>query len=642
MVKETHKTIRGCKDQCNNLVSILYKNRDFDTIGVLSSAAHCNRILQQCLQRCTPSSEGDSMVVPDFIWKLDAVFVALNKCLASLSKYFMKLFGKRKNVIELINRVRISRQIDNSHRELFHCIEIIEKQIDKEKLESIVPEIKRDSLTALIPDTAYRDLWVNLFGENETGKTDVLVDKIANIMGLSKKEKLKLAYILDHKETGVVNIFCFTHFVSLFGPMKYIKDMLGSICSNRWFYGYTSAGAAEKTLKGCPPGTFIIRFSQSKPGCIVISCVSPNTSGREDSEYRKYSLVQQFTHILVEPVERQFRVKEFDMVHDTAQKMRLFSSFQEILSHYSTLLQFPLPPSVHKEVGFHKWLVQEDANSLLARQPSGSYLFRFDDSACGDIAVSFVAKNNEIKHVTITESEAGFTMAGDCHTYISLSDLVQETNFIYLKNPLTYTTVQAAHRVSVIFTPSPSRKGAPRPERLAAPIPWKSFVEENSILDNPEECTKLLKKLFDTSKFYEEYCKLKDANLPPSWESSSELFINAAKAIESRTKKAENSSDSEEIYDESEDSDLNAFEEVSFIDAICFSETSTEDDEKTDLMKTGRNRQRDNSGSLLGAFAKSMSYTAFSFPFPTSDSSEEFALYPTSLDTNRLVSSLFN
>jgi hypothetical protein len=37
-----------------------------------------------------------------------------------------------------------------------------------------------------------------------------------------------------------------------------------------WFFGDLTAQEAEKLLKGCAPGTFLIRFS-NQPGCFAAS-----------------------------------------------------------------------------------------------------------------------------------------------------------------------------------------------------------------------------------------------------------------------------------------------------------------------------------------------------------------------------------
>lgn len=74
-VEKAFQNIRNCKDQCNNLVAILYKNRGYDSVGVLSTAAECNKILQLCIQQC--SEKEDGVKVPEFIWKLEILFKEL-------------------------------------------------------------------------------------------------------------------------------------------------------------------------------------------------------------------------------------------------------------------------------------------------------------------------------------------------------------------------------------------------------------------------------------------------------------------------------------------------------------------------------------------------------------------------------------
>lgn len=100
-VERVHQSIRNCKDQCNTLVAILYKNRGYDTVGVLSTAAECNKILLQCLQNCKENEDG-SIQIPDFIWKLEMIFKEL--CDVNIFKFYRcKVFS-----LNLINNLTIS------------------------------------------------------------------------------------------------------------------------------------------------------------------------------------------------------------------------------------------------------------------------------------------------------------------------------------------------------------------------------------------------------------------------------------------------------------------------------------------------------------------------------------------------------
>lgn len=236
------------------------------------------------------------------------------------------------------------------------------------------------------------------------------------------------------------NFFCKIYLVLHFFLISYF----------RWFYGFISAKQAEKLLKGNPAFTFLIRFSQNKPGNIVITCINST----ENNCDRKLSVTQDFSHITVEATSfKELRVLETEKNSET---IKTFLNFENIIEHYSLLLKIPLSPAVSNQNGFHRMVCESDVNELLTKKPVGTYLFRFGDSSrdhCkpGDLFLSFVDENEKIQHIIILQQN-GFTLTGDCHTYDTLSDLVKESNFCSLSEPLSCTNLLIAKRMSVIST----------------------------------------------------------------------------------------------------------------------------------------------------------------------------------------------
>ena len=43
-----------------------------------------------------------------------------------------------------------------------------------------------------------------------------------------------------------------------------------------WFFGDATGEEAKNLLEGKPVGTFLVRFSENKPGCFAISFVIPS------------------------------------------------------------------------------------------------------------------------------------------------------------------------------------------------------------------------------------------------------------------------------------------------------------------------------------------------------------------------------
>lgn len=74
---------------------------------------------------------------------------------------------------------------------------------------------------------------------------------------------------------------------------------------------------------------------------------------------------------------------------------------------------------------FHGDLTGEDATKLLANSPSGTFLLRFSSS--GDLAASYIAENNEVKHSLIHKENGKFTVGslnGESIQFSSIKEFV--------------------------------------------------------------------------------------------------------------------------------------------------------------------------------------------------------------------------
>jgi len=78
---------------------------------------------------------------------------------------------------------------------------------------------------------------------------------------------------------------------------------------NRLIYGLLSRDDATLNLKGKAVGTFLLRFSDSNPGCIAVAFVDDN---------------KQVAHALIRPEQQGFRIL-------LADGDKLYSSFPELI-----------------------------------------------------------------------------------------------------------------------------------------------------------------------------------------------------------------------------------------------------------------------------------------------------------------------
>lgn len=78
-------------------------------------------------------------------------------------------------------------------------------------------------------------------------------------------------YILDSSNTGLVNQHKFSEFLKCFGPLGVCSTQVREMLCQPWFFGFLSKKEAELLLSPEQPGTFLIRFSKSKPGNLALA-----------------------------------------------------------------------------------------------------------------------------------------------------------------------------------------------------------------------------------------------------------------------------------------------------------------------------------------------------------------------------------
>lgn len=106
--------------------------------------------------------------------------------------------------------------------------------------------------------------------------------------------------------------------------------MVRSNIRDSWFHGYISAYEATRILEGSAVGTFIVRFSSTRPGNFVISVVQPS---------RQIAAVN-IDHTLVE-VRPEGYVIEQQTLMDTDVSRRTFANLTTLVKHYRHTLICP-------------------------------------------------------------------------------------------------------------------------------------------------------------------------------------------------------------------------------------------------------------------------------------------------------------
>jgi len=94
----------------------------------------------------------------------------------------------------------------------------------------------------------------------------------------------------------------------------------GSIAKCRWFHGYLAKDETQTRLEKHGPGTFLVRFSQSKPGNFAIAFVGRNGN---------------IFHIQIKPTAKGLTII-------TKEGEDVFDDLQSIIRQYADFLLYPL------------------------------------------------------------------------------------------------------------------------------------------------------------------------------------------------------------------------------------------------------------------------------------------------------------
>jgi len=229
-------------------------------------------------------------------------------------------------------------------------------------------------------------------------------------ISISKPEEDSLKTIIDYSRTGSVTRYKFQEFLKGFGPLERCVANVKSVVSAEWFHGFISANESKKFLELQPIGTFLIRFSGSRPGSFVLDYV------REPGHVRSVRLSGHPTG-------------GFSALIEGGQtKERVFKTLAELVETYASMnvLSRPFSTSLTNQPWFYGDLSGEEAEQLLMGQPPGVFLIRFSTQP-GCFAASFVTENSVVKKGLISKvssPNAGFQVNNTGMVFQSLDNLV--------------------------------------------------------------------------------------------------------------------------------------------------------------------------------------------------------------------------
>lgn len=278
----------------------------------------------------------------------------------------------------------------------------------------------RDRTDQIITDPDGLRFWVSAFGHGTFQVPwDVFVAQVETYLShgtravrLRTDQKSNLQIAVDNARSGWVNMHSWAALLQGFGPgvSRSIEQMDSSLRQS-WFHGFISGAESMEALQGCRPGTFLVRFSQSKQCAFVIAYVS-------SANAVKQTIVQAT------------RNQGFQM---GGVRGKHFGTLAEVIAEYGHILKFPAPNTLSRCRWFHGFLTYSETVDLLSDKPTGTYLMRFSKSQPGSMVLAFRVNGMKDLRGKVQQSlifsspETGGYRIGEKH-YATLEAVVQDNS----------------------------------------------------------------------------------------------------------------------------------------------------------------------------------------------------------------------
>lgn len=279
------------------------------------------------------------------------------------------------------------------------------KEHDKNYQKLPVFENAEEKVEILDPDGF--ELWVDVVGNetNITADVSKVVKALIQRLGvnLSTSERKIVIQVLDPSHTGQISSLRWNEFLKGFGPLAKCLYNLQEMLAKPWFHGFLSRDDATKLLEVEPKGTFMVRFSSTKPGSFSLAHTMDN-------------LV--VNHVIVHTRDNGFAIRE------DSSKEKLFPTVSHLIEAYSAILIKPYSQRFPRELWWHGDLSAEEAQELLKDKKPGTFLIRFSSTQRGCFASSFVdTKTGLIEKGLIIGSQYGYQLSGK--VFASMEEIIE-------------------------------------------------------------------------------------------------------------------------------------------------------------------------------------------------------------------------
>jgi SH2 domain len=108
-------------------------------------------------------------------------------------------------------------------------------------------------------------LWTQIWGTEQLYVSNARFAEVLHVRGYcTPSEANAVVEIADSDRTGEISPFKFESLLELFGPLRELRTNLEKVINQPWYCGRMTKTATVKALNSSPPGTFLVRFSESE------------------------------------------------------------------------------------------------------------------------------------------------------------------------------------------------------------------------------------------------------------------------------------------------------------------------------------------------------------------------------------------
>eukprot|EP01118_Nematostelium_gracile_P017575 TRINITY_DN7557_c0_g1_i2.p1 TRINITY_DN7557_c0_g1~~TRINITY_DN7557_c0_g1_i2.p1 ORF type:complete len:551 (-),score=92.56 TRINITY_DN7557_c0_g1_i2:371-2023(-) len=287
-------------------------------------------------------------------------------------------------------------------------------------------------------------VWDSTFGEeNFVVAWDLFISKLC--YGITSQEENIIREIADPSNTNSVNRYKFSEILRGFGPVNACIQNMLTVGKQPYFHGYMSADESYKYLDFCDFGTFLVRFSSSRPGEFSVDFVG-NSAAQFEKNEEDFDENSEKTRYRLIPVENgQKKIFSVGVISSDGSyrisdeiSTRNFRNFPDLIKFYDHLFIEPFVDTLEKFPWFYGVLDPEESDRLLEGSPAGTFLVRFSSQpSC--YTASYVDSTENIQKVLICKSSSGYFIdrTKDPRNFKKLDGLIEAYGKVGLfKTPL--------------------------------------------------------------------------------------------------------------------------------------------------------------------------------------------------------------